>query len=129
MKIHTTIQFHIEDGGLAAEAIVYNNVPVKFKRTMARTISHAGGGWAYLHRIWVRKRNRGKGVGSALMVQLCALADNTRTALILNVLPFDAKGLTRAMLRAFYAAYGFRSAGRNVMVRLPQTRQCVITIP
>jgi ribosomal protein S18 acetylase RimI-like enzyme len=61
--------------------------------------------------IHVPKAHRGQGHGRDLLRRLCAVADEHKTALYLNVTPFDNSPLDHVRLTAWYERSGF--TGRN----------------
>ena len=69
-------------------------------------------------RLSVPKSYQGFGHGSALLRQICAEADATRTKLWLEISPSGP--LDAADLEAWYTRYGFTGNRTGVMQRLPK---------
>lgn len=79
-----------------------------------------GGAWQ-INRINVPRAHRGHGIGSLLLDQICAEADQQKITLWL--LPTASGGLSDWQLAGWYGRRGFRWAGepgRSKMVRRPR---------
>ena len=123
--IKTHVHFFIDNGdGLTGEAMLYP-LPTKYAHLPRAMRSYTP--WLYFHRLWVRAKDRNRGVGKSLLEKVCRHASTTGTTLVLRVRPFGrAVDPQQKELERVYRRYGFRRvgkrmlAGRNIMVRIPQ---------
>ena len=74
-----------------------------------------------IHRLWTQ--TPGQGNGSALLKQICALADTHAVELVLQTIPIGRKPhpMTQTQLAAWYARHGFVPTGKT-MTRSPVTQ-------
>ena len=81
------------------------------------------GGWLSLTNVYVHPFIRGRGYGQRIMEQVITYADKEGVGLLLQIRPYSRwKRMRTEQLREWYATFGFRWRGDNIMTRRARCR-------
>lgn len=104
IKFKDSVCFNITDDRTIIAEVILLHVPHSIKKKYPHL---SGSDALYMHRLWVRKKDRNKGLGSIVLRMAYDYANDNGITLVLRCNPFDVGGLSRKKLSKFYWVHGF----------------------